>query len=165
MKTVFGLFENYADAAESVDALLEEEFALESLNVIVRENVAKENADVNVREAGVQEAKGDDEQMGRGLAQILGGEQPVHVSGVRDILARGELATILAKDAASSFAPGMALEKALRDFGVPQEVAAAYQDGVENGGIILWVRAPDERAPVAAKVMETENGKLVGDYA
>ncbi|MDX1687352.1 MAG: hypothetical protein R3248_05150 [Candidatus Promineifilaceae bacterium] len=164
MKTVFGLFENYGDAAESVDALLEEGFASESLNVIVRENVAKENADLGAREAGVQETEDDDGQMSRGLAQILGGEQPVHVSGVRDILAGGELATILAKDAASSFAPGMALEKALRDFGVPQEVAEAYQNGVENGGLILWVRAPDGRAPVVAKVMETENGKLVGDY-
>lgn len=164
MKSVFGLFENYADAAQTVDILLEEGVALESLNVIVRENVAKENAGVSAREVSDQQTNGDDERILRGLAQILEGEQPVHVSGVRDILAGGELATILAKDAASSFAPGMALAKALRDFGVPQEVAMAYQDGVESSGIILWVRAADERAPVVAKVMETENGKRVGDY-
>ncbi len=89
----------------------------------------------------------------------------MHVPDLGDVLAGGELATILAKQAASSYAPGVALREALRDFGVPKDTAGAYQDGLEGSGVLLWVRTGDERAPATTTILEAENGKLVANYS
>lgn len=164
MKTIFSLFEDYTNAEEAVDALLEEGLDIESLNVIVREEVAKENLDVDLRLVNVQKTDAVGQQTVRGLTQLLGGEQPVHVPDTGDVLAGGELATFVTKEAASSYAPGVALREALRDLGVPKDAAGAYQEGVEGSGVLLWVRSSDERAPAASTILETGNGKLVADY-
>jgi hypothetical protein len=165
MKTIFALFQNYADADEAVDALLEEGFDEEQMNVVIREDTAKENLDLNLHQADVMKTDEVGEQTIHGLQQLLGGEQPVHVPDIGLVLAAGDLATLLSTGASASWAPDQALTAALEEFGVPANAAEAYREGINAGGVLTWVRVDDERAAAAAGALRGQNGQHVGEYS
>lgn len=165
MKTIFGLFETFDSAKEGIDALLEEALDEEQMNVVVREDVAKENLDVNLHAVDVRKSDEVGEQTVRGLAHLLGGQQPVHVPDIGDVLAAGELATILAKRASSLMAPDRALAAALQEFSVPDAVAGDYQSGVHEGGLLFWIRLEDGQAAAAANALRTAGATNVSDYS
>lgn len=164
MKTIFALFDGYSGAREAVDALLENDFDEEEMNALAMESTVKENMDVDLQEVNVQKTDEVGEQTVHGLAQLFGGEQPVHVGGSGELLAGGELATILVTQAASTGTDAGPLRSTLREFGVPQDVAQAYQAAIVDGGVLLWVRVEDERASAAASALREANGQQVGAY-
>src|SRR5690606_30761255 len=100
-----------------------------------------------------------------GLAALFGGEQPVHVGGSGDLLAGGELATLLATRASATNNGGDALQEALEEFGVPRDTATDFREGIVDGGVLLWVRTQDERATAAASALRAQNGQGVGAYS
>ncbi|HSM54962.1 MAG TPA: hypothetical protein VK879_02305 [Candidatus Sulfomarinibacteraceae bacterium] len=165
MKTIFGLFDTFGGAKEGIEALLEEALDEEQMNVIVREDVAKENLDVNLQAVDVKKTAEVGEQTVRGLAHLLGGQQAVHVPDIGDVLAAGDLATILAKRASSLMAPDQALAAALQEFSVPEDVAGAYQTGVNEGGLLFWIRVEDGQAAAAANALRTAGATQVSDYS
>ena len=100
MKSVFALFDAYEDIKETVDELIAAGFDEGEMNVIVDEEVAKGHLDVNLEHV---EVKATDElgEEATGLDVMLGVEQPVEVPRLGDVYAAGEIATILARTAAS----------------------------------------------------------------
>lgn len=164
MKTIFALFDSYAGAREAVDALLGNDFNEEEMNALAMESTVKENIDVDLKEVNVQKTDEVGEQTVHGLAQLFGGEQPVHVGSSGELLAGGELATILVKQAASTGTDAGPLRSSLQEFGVPQDVAEAYQSAIVDGGVLLWVRVEDEQASAAASALREANGRQVGQY-
>lgn len=165
MKTIFALFQSYADAEEAVNGLLEENFDEEQMNVIVREDTAKENLNIDLHAADVRKTDEVGEQTIHGLQQLLGGEQPVHVPDIGPVLAAGELATILSKGASASWAPDQALTAVLEGFGVPGDAAEAYREGINQGGVLIWVRVEDDEAAAAAGALREQNGQHVGAHS
>lgn len=165
MKSIFALYDNYADADQAVNALLEEGFDEDQMNVLVREQIAKKNLDVGLHRVDVQKSDEVGRQTVRGLPALLGGEQPVPVPDIGGVLAAGDLATNTAQAASASWAPDTGLQKALMELSVPEDVAAAYRDGINEGGLLLWVRTADDQAPAAANALEMNNGKRVSDYS
>ncbi len=158
------MFDNYAGAREAVDALLADDFDEEEMNALAMESTVKENIDVNLKEVNVQKTDEVGEQTVHGLAQLFGGEQPVHVGGSGELLAGGELATILVTQAASTGTDAGPLRSTLREFGVPQDVAEEFRAAIVDGGVLLWVRMEDERASAAANALREANGRQVGEY-
>lgn len=164
MKTIFALFDGYGGAREAVDALLANGFDEEEMNALAMESTVKENMDVDLKEVNVQKTDKVGEKTVHGLAQLFGGEQPVHVGGSGDLLAGGELATLLLTQAASTGTDAGPLRSTLQEFGVPQDLAADFRTAVVDGGVLVWVRVEDERASAAAGALRDANGRHVGAY-
>ena len=165
MQTIFALFDDYPQAHEAVEALLGQGFSEEDMNAIALEPTAKENMGVDLHKVNVQKSDEIDGQKVHGLVRLFGGEQPVHVDGVGDLLAGGELATLLTTHAASTGTAAAPLRNALQEFGVPQDLAADFHAGIVAGGVLLWIRTADERAPAASSALNAQNGKHVGAYS
>lgn len=165
METIFALFDNYDGAREAVDALLDEGFEEAEMNAVAMEATVKESIDVDLKEVNVQKTDEVGQQTVHGLTQLFGGEQPVHVGGSGELLAGGELATILVTQAASTGTDAAPLRNALQEFGVPQDLAADFHSSIVDGGVLLWARVEDERANAAANALRAANGKHVGAYA
>ena len=164
METIFAFFDDYDTAREAVDALLEQGFEETEMNVLALESTAKENMDVDLHEVDVQKSDEVGSMTARGLIQLFGGEQPVHVGGTGDLLAGGELATLLVTQAASTGTEAGPLRATLQEYGVPRDLAKEFEAGVGRGGLLLWIRTEDGRAPAAANTLRAENGRHVGGY-
>jgi hypothetical protein len=162
MQSVFSLFEVYEDCEEAVDDLVEQGFDEEEINVIVDEEVAKTHLDVDLDRVDV---KATDElgEEARGLDILLGVEQPVVLPGLDEVYAAGDVATVLAKTAASPDTGG--LVGALVEFGVSQPIANAYIEAIEDGGLLFWLRTSDDRASEAGEILREHNGLHVTSYA
>lgn len=165
MKTIFALFDSYAGAGEAVDSLLAEDFAEEEMNALALSPTVKENMDVNLHAVDVRKSEEIGGKTVHGLAALFGGEQPVHVRGSGDLLAAGELATLLATRASATNNGDDPLQEALEEFGVPRDTATDYRTGIVDGGVLVWVRTQDERASAAASALRAQHGQGVGAYS
>jgi len=168
MKTIFALFDSYLDAHEAVEALLGQGFNEKEMNAVALQEAAKQNMDmmgVDLKQVNVDKSDKLGAKTVGGLTQLFGGEQPVHVSDTGDLLAGGELATMLVTQAAATGTAAAPLMNVLQEYGVPQDVAEAFRSGVNEGGVLFWIRTEDERAPVASNALKAENGKHVGRYS
>lgn len=164
-KTIFALFESYADAEAAVSTLVEEDFSEEEMNVLVREQLAKERLEVDLHEVDVKKSAEVGEVAVSGLPRLLGGQQPVHLPGVGDVLAAGDLATVMARSAAATATAEAGLEQALVELNVPEDLAGTFREGVEEGSVLFWIRTEEGQAPAVAGVLRRENGLHVADYA
>lgn len=164
MKTIFALFGSYDAAHGAVESLLEREFGESEMNAIALAPTVKENMDVDLHAVDVQKSEEVGGKTAQGLAALFGGEQPVHVGEMGDLLAAGELATLMTTRAAATNNGGPPMQEALEEFGVPQDVASEYARGIVEGGVLLWVRTADERAAAAASVLREQKGRGVGVY-
>lgn len=166
MKTIFGLFEQVAQAQTAVDALLADGFTEEEMNAIALEPTVKENIDIDLHRVDVQKSPEHGGVTVQGLAYLFGGEQPVHVGGTGHLLAGGELATLMATRAAAAAGNGGdPLQEALEEFGVPHNLAGAFQSGIAGGGVLLWLRTADDQAGAAANILRQQHAQGVGSYA
>jgi hypothetical protein len=165
MKSIFALFKDYQDAEAAAADLLEKGFEEDEMNVIVHEQNAKNHMDVNLEKVKVDATNKVGEQNVHGLVRILAGQRPVRLSDVGPIYAAGEIATMLARAAANPGAVNGGLQAALVDFSVPKEVAEEFTTGIENEGVLFWIRTSDERAPEASSVLHSHKGVHVGNYA
>lgn len=164
-KTIFALFDDYADAEAALDNLVEHDFSEEEMNVLVREQLAKERMDVGQHRADVKKSDEVGDITLRGLPRLLGGQQPVHLPGVGNVLAAGNLATIMTRSASSTAAEAEGLKQALVEMNVPENLAQDFREALEQGSVLFWLRADEERAPAAANILREENGQHVADYA
>ncbi len=168
MKTIFALFDDYADAHEAVEALLGQAFEEKEMNAVALEETAKQNMDtlgIDLKRVNVEKTEKLGMKTVRGLEVLFGGEQPVHVGDTGDLLAGGELATMMVTQAASTGTAAGPLTNVLQEYGVPQDVAEAFRAGINDGGVLLWIRTKDERAPAAANALRAEHGRHVGSYS
>ena len=70
MKSIFAQFDDYQDAEQAVDALVEEGFDEASMNVIVREQLAKRRLDVNLHKVDVMKSDEVGSDTARGLTRL-----------------------------------------------------------------------------------------------
>ncbi len=160
MRSVFALFLEYEDCEAAFDEMVGQGFDEQEINVITKEEVAKTHVDVDLERVHV---KATDElgSESTGLDILLGTQQPVKLGEVGRVYAAGDMATIVAKTAA---ADGKGLRETLPDFDVSASASDAYVDGLVNDGILLWIRAADDRVSEVANVLRTHNGVRVSGY-
>lgn len=150
-KTVIGLFEGAGQAQRVVQELARRGFAVDDISVIGRGEAERDETGAGGdRASGVAVGAGTGAALG-GLGGLLVGVAALAVPGVGPVLAAGPLATALA-GAGLGAAAGSVLG-ALADLGVPDEDAQVYAEGVRRGGVLVAVRAADERAGEAIGVM------------
>ena len=157
MKSVFAIFDSYSEAKEAVNALLNSDFPIAEINGVAQDEVIRANLDENPQTVPTIAASEQLDGSVDGIEALFGGEQPVQISPLGDVLAAGELATIMTKQSPES----TGFQDALTDFGVPQESAAAYEKGVGSGGVLLWVRGDDGRVSTASGLMQQGGGKSI----
>ena len=170
MKSIFALFEDFDNAQQAVQALLENGFEEEEMNVIVRAQIGKDWLRDNLEHADlhrvdVRKSAEVGHKSARGLVDLLGGEQGVPLPGIGDVLAGGELATQLAQNASATWAPEHGFKELLNELNIPEETADAYHNGINEGGVLFWLRTDDDRAAAAANHLRAEAGKHVADFA
>jgi hypothetical protein len=85
---------------------------------------------------------------GTGLLTALG---VIAIPGVGPLVAAGVLATTLAGAATGAAAGGIL--GALTDYGVSEEDAHVYSEGIRRGGTLVTVQAADNRAQLARDIL------------
>ena len=164
-KSIFALFESDADAEAAVRTVVEDDFSEEEINVLVREQLAKERLEVDLHEVDVKKSAEVGDVAERGLPRLLGGQQPIHLPGVGDVLAGGDLATVMARSAAATATAEAGLKQSLMELNVPEDLAGTFREAVETGSVLFWMRTEEAQAPAVAGVLRRENGQHVADYA
>ena len=151
MRTIFALFEGYGEAKRAVDELVSKGFDPGDLNLIVQEPAARKNIDAG---------KGDrpDEGQMTPIDRLIAGQRPTVVPDVGNVVAAGNAATTMVETASAGSSPS-SLRDALIGFDVPDEMAGFYRDGVCDGGVLLWMRTDDARAPELANVFSSTKGE------
>ena len=163
MQVIYALFERYTDARESFEVLSEQGYHRNEMNVVVQTKVAKEYIDLDLSRVAVKVTDAVGEKTVQGFAPFLAVQRPIPLPATGEVYASGELATILVKTA-TAHAPGTdGLKTALEDF-VPPNVASAFADGIDQGGVLFWLRVDDTRAGLAAQTLRRHHGKHVGNY-
>lgn len=154
-KSVFALFEEYQDCEPAVEELMDQDFAEKEVNVIAAEEMVKTHLEVDLSDGDIKTSPGLGAESQR-LDGLLGREQAIVLPRAGAAYAAGDMATILAKTAAS---PGTAsLRDALVDFNMSALEAAASAQGVADGALLFWIRTADARASEAAEISRGHNG-------
>lgn len=169
MRTIFGLFDTYNQAKEATEKLVDNGFKERDVGAIAQERTVKNY--LSVRQDKV-DAAASDKLNGKdapALDRILGTQDPISTRDADSIYAAGDEATLVVKSfgtqtEADGPSEHAGLERALTDIKVPQDVASAYVEGIENGGVLLIVRADDDKAAQASSVLSEHHGKHVAGY-
>jgi hypothetical protein len=154
MRTVFGFFLDYNDAARAVDELYRQGYQHDEIQILTEEAVAKEIT------GGSHKI-----DQGENLVGMLAGRQGMPVSGVGSVVAVGPLTSTFTKTATQPTPEQGGMVGAFKQMGVPENVAAIYTDGINTAGVVLAIRTDAERAAGAANVMRRFNAREVGAYA
>jgi hypothetical protein len=153
VKTVFALFDDYQNARQAVDALVQKGLDEEEMNALVQAAVAKDALDVGPHEVHVKKTDEIGEKELHGLDAILGGHRPVRLPDVEMVYAAGEIATIMANAAAAPGTSEGQIDELLVEFGLSPQQAGIYGDGIKGGGVLFWVRVEDEQTPEASETL------------
>lgn len=161
MKTLFWLFGTYEDAETAIDHLYGAGLEDEQINVVVSEEVARDHMTTHQEEIKIKKSEGrGEDQEDEGLDALLGGERPIKIPDVGPVLAAGELATLVAKTAAA----GHGLRNSLVELSIPEEAARTYREGVEEGGLLVFIRAEGNTAAHASHLIrEKENPPMAAE--
>lgn len=158
MKTMLWLFDEYEAARSAVSKMLEGEVDEGQINAIIDKEAAREVMDVDWSRADVRVTEEVGEQELHGLDQVLAGEEPVRTPDAGDILAGGELATLLAKTASTPAGGVHGLGPALVDMLVLEETAREFVQGIKAGGTLVMVRVEDRlAADIAASLYDEKD--------
>lgn len=163
MKTVFAAFSAWEDARAADDDLLNRGFPEEETNAIAQEDVAKEHMELRMKRVNPEPTETVSRVNVYGLDRLLAGEHPIRTPDAGNVFAGGVLATEIAKVGAIG-GPTSGLQGSLVDFDIPPDVAGAYVDTIKGGGVLLFLRTADERAPEAGEVMRARKGMYIGAY-
>lgn len=142
MKTVTGLFDDYADARAAVSALEDRGVPSDDIS-IVSNNVGDRYGTANDDNAaeGAGTGAGVGAAIG-GVGGLLTGLGFMAIPGVGPVVAAGWLAATAAGAAAGAVAGGAAggIIGAMTESGVPEDHAHVYAEGVRRGGAVVTAR-------------------------
>lgn len=161
MKTFFSLFDDYEKADAAVRELLAQDFAIDEINVILQETIAKNAMDVNQNQIKVKKSQEFGQPATHGLDGLLGGEQAFNVPDAGHIYAAGELADLLTKTALMPASANGGLKAALIEFGLSPETAELYRGGVQDGGLLVFVRVEDKKATTAREILRKHKARQI----
>jgi hypothetical protein len=161
MKTVVGLFEYYQDAERAVSELNSRGFGKTDISVVARDRVVQDFVRGG-KEQAVAESAGAGAVGGTAVGAIAGllvGVGALAIPGIGPVLAFGPLAAAIGSTAAGAGIGAAAggLIGALVGLGIPEEDANFYAEGVKRGGVLVTVRASDDRANAAMQIMRQAN--------
>lgn len=155
MRTVSGLYDNYDDAQDAVGEL--EASGIPSSDIsIVANNSENWYAQDEPSEAA------EDAGAGAGIGAVVGGAGGLltglgvmAIPGVGPVVAAGWLAATAVGAVAGAAVGGAAggIIGALTDSGVSEQDANVYAEGVRRGGTLVTVRASDDLAPEAERIL------------
>ena len=156
MRTVTGLFDDYADASAAVGEL--ETAGVRSDDIsIVSNNADQRHGDSNAAE-GAGTAAGIGAVVG-GAGGLLTGLGLMAIPGVGPVVAAGWLVATAAGAAAGAVAGGAAggIIGGLTSSGVPERDAHFYAEGVRRGGTLVTAKVEDALAPEAEAILKRSN--------
>lgn len=160
MKTMVWLFDEYTVAKSAVTKMIELGAPLEQLNAIIDKETAREALDMDWSKADVRVSEEVGERELQGLDRVLAGEEPVSTPDAGELLAGGQLATLVAKTASTPAGGVHGLGPALVELLVLEETAQELVAGIEAGGVLVMLRAEDSLAPDLAASLEDERDAI-----
>src|SRR5690348_12604243 len=139
MRTVCRVYDSYAQARATVEALEKAGFASADISLVANKHVSKEYADVKdvsdtATGAGIGAGLG-------GAAGLLAGLGLLAIPGLGPVVAAGWLASTALGAVAGGATGGVV--GALTQAGVSEEEAPLYAEGVRRGGTMVSARVPD----------------------
>jgi uncharacterized membrane protein len=164
-KTVVALYDDFDSARRAVEALVDGGFERSDISLVANDASGKYAAiyDTSVTDADVIV---DDEDVsageGAGFGAVVGalvGLGVALIPGIGPVIAAGPLAAaLMAGIGAATGAVTGGVVASLVDFGVPEEHAVRYAEGVRRGGALLTVHLQqDEWADRAQTIMNRYN--------
>jgi hypothetical protein len=145
--TVTHLYDDYGKAQEAVRALEASGFTDSEVSLASRFRDNGELVD-DASGAATGASVGAVAGAGTGLLTALG---VIAIPGVGPLVAAGVLATMLAGAATGAAAGGIL--GALTNYGVSEEDAHVYSEGIRRGGTLVTVQAADNRAQMARDIL------------
>ncbi len=161
-KTIVGLFDNFNEAQEVVQDLVDGGFERKNISIVANDakgEYAKMGAKGQDTGDNAAEGAGTGAVGGTVVGGVLGllvGIGALAIPGIGPILAAGPLAAALGSTAlgAGIGAAAGGLVGALVGAGVPEEDANFYSEGVRRGGTLVTVNAGDDMAQDAYDIMQ-----------
>lgn len=156
MKTVVALYNNVENATRAVSALTDAGIRANDINMISANPDHTDAGRISLSEGEPEAgAAGEGAVAGGvlgGLAGVLLGLGAFAVPGLGPVIAAGPLASGLIGAAVGAASGG--LIGALVEWGIGEEEAEFYLEGVRRGGALVAVRAEDEQAETVARLMD-----------
>lgn len=170
MKTVVALYNNVEAASRVVSLLTDEGIRANDINMVAGDPDKRYAGQIGGAGASPEaEAAGEGAVAGGVLGGVLGllaGVGAFAIPGLGPVIAAGPLAAGLIGAAVG--AAGGGLIGALVEWGVGEEEAEFYLEGVRRGGTLVAVRTADEQADAVAALMDqpglVDIEKAVGDW-
>lgn len=152
MKTVCRVYDSYAQARATVEALEKAGYRASDISLLANKHVSKDYADVEevsdaAKGAGIGGALG-------GGAGLLAGLGLLAIPGLGPVVAAGWLASTAVGVAAGAAAGGIV--GALVDAGVDREHAEVYSEAVRRGGTMVTARVREEDSPRVESIMDSQ---------
>ena len=149
MRTVCRVYDSYAQARATVEALEKAGFASPDISLVANKYVSKDYADVEevsdaAKGAGIGGALG-------GGAGLLAGLGLLAIPGLGPVVAAGWLASTAVGVAAGAATGGIV--GALVDAGVDRQHAEVYSEAIRRGGTMVTAKVRDEDFVRAESIM------------
>lgn len=157
MKTAVSLFEDLEDARDAVEDLVDMGIARDDISLVTRDVTGEYESYLETEHDGGDE-KAEAAAAGAvggavvgGLTGLLLGLGVLVVPGLGPVVAAGPIAAALTGAAVGGVTGG--LLSAMVEWGVPEEDAEYYAEGVRRGGTLVAVKVPDARAHEVVEVL------------
>jgi hypothetical protein len=166
MRTVVGLYDQFEEAQQAAQSLVNAGFDRESISVVMRDShgeyarhipggpVGDDMQKTDTIAGGAAAGAGIGAAMG-GLAGLLVGLGALAIPGIGPVIAAGPLAAALAGAGIGAAAGG--LLGALTGLGIPEEHAQVYMEGVKRGGTLVLASVQDDMADPAVDILNRYN--------
>jgi len=160
MKTIVAMFDRVEDARDALDDLVDNGIQRENISLIARDVEGHYGAELEGRQTATSEDVGQAAAGGAaggavlgGLAGVLVGLGALTIPGIGPVVAAGPIVAGLTGAAVGAAAGG--LLGALVEWGIPEEEAEYYAEGVRRGGTLVTVRATDTEAENVVDILES----------
>lgn len=163
MKTVVGLFDDLTEARDAVDELVDAGFDRNDISLIASDQDQTYstylNRDVDTIDNELAAEQGAEGAVAGaltggaigGLAGVLLGLGAFAIPGIGPIVAAGPIVAGLTGAGIGAVVGG--LTGALVSWGIPEEEAGYYAEGIRRGGTLVGVKTPEERVDEAVRIM------------
>lgn len=158
-KTITGLFDTYAVAAQAVREIEASGVARDDLSIVA--------SNIDNRYAVTEESNaGPDAAVGAGVGAVLGGSAGVlaglgllAIPGVGPVVAAGWLVATAVGAVAGAGAGGATggIIGSLTSNGVSKEHAHIYAEGIRRGGTLVTARVDEDRAAAVEQIMRSNH--------
>lgn len=166
MKTVIGLFDEFAQAKKAALDLENAGIPHEAISLVANNQTGQfaKTTETTTTEETTYDA-GSETAMGAvagGVAGLLIGLSPLLIPGFGAIAAVGWLTMTLA---GAGVGAAVGLAGSLIHAGVPHEEATYYSEGVKRGGTLLAVKAEDDWADRVSQILEADGAVNIDERA